>query len=158
MSWVFYFLFFFKVHSGVFVHNRVATLLNADLCCTANGCVYFAINAKSSVGIILLFELYPPLFIYNAELGLNSTKVNVVECLMSMLGVRVFSGSNFTICFGLATVPTSIDDVITREDGEGELYTKPDYNCDGSTIYVLFPNVSSLGLRVAVQVRPKIYQ
>jgi len=32
-----------------------------------NGSVYFAIKCKNSAGIILQFELYPPLFTYNVE-------------------------------------------------------------------------------------------
>jgi len=57
------------------------------------------------------------------------SKVNVVECLMSVPAVRVFSGSNLSICFGLAS----------RDCTRGR-----------STFYVLFKKVSGLRLRFIV--------
>jgi len=50
------------------------------------------------------FAMHPPLSRLHIWrwLGITSSKVNVVEVLVSVPAVRVFSGSALTICFGLA--------------------------------------------------------
>ena len=56
---------------------------------------------QNSAGTILQFELHPSLFSYNVEFYFSS-KVNIVEWLVSALAVQLFLGSSLTISFGLA--------------------------------------------------------